>query len=176
MSVRKYHPVLVVLHWLVGLLIVVQLAGGYFVVARIPNSDLTKLDTLKLHMLAGMFIFLLMVIRFVVRVFTSHPPATESQKHGLGRLYKPVHLGFYLLVLGVVGAGWYTGYLISPIYATPGAVLPAELAQYPSRVIHVWLALALFLLIVLHVAAAIKERVSGDKSILSRMGFGGRKN
>ncbi len=174
MSVRKYHPVLVVLHWLIGLLIVVQLAGGYFVVARIPNSDPTKLDTLKLHMLAGMFIFLLMVIRLTTRLFTNHPPATESQKKGLGTLRTPVHLALYLLVLAVVGAGWYTGYLISPIYATPGALLPEELAQYPSRIIHGWLALALFLLILLHVAAAIKERMNGDQSILSRMGFGKR--
>lgn len=176
MTVRKYHPVLVVLHWLVGLLIVVQLAGGYFVVARIPNADPTKLETLKLHMLAGMFILLLMVIRFVVRMFTSHPPATESQKQGFGLLRTPVHIGLYLLVLAVIGAGFYTGYLISIVYATPGALLPADLAQYPSRIIHVWLALALFLLIVLHVAAAIKERMSGDKSILDRMGFGWRKD
>jgi len=39
----------------------------------------------------------------------------------------------------------------------------------------VWMALVLFLLIVLHIAASIKERATGDKSILGRVGFGKRK-
>ena len=175
MFVRKYHPVLVALHWLVAFLIIVQLAGGYFVVARIPVADPTKLDTLKFHMLAGMFIFLLMVIRFIARLLTSHPEPTPSQTQGIGRLYRPVHLGIYLVVLAVVGTGWYTGYLISNVYATAGATLPSDFVQLPSRITHGWLALSLFLLIVLHTAAAIKERLTGDKSILSRMGFGSRK-
>jgi len=40
---------------------------------------------------------------------------------------------------------------------------------------HVWMALVLFLLILLHIAAAIRERLSGDKAIMSRMGFGKRR-
>ena len=174
MTVRKYHPVLVALHWLVGVLVVVQLTGGYFVVSRIPNTDPTKLDTLKFHMLAGMFIFVLMVIRFITRLRTTHPEPTASQTQGIGRLFRPVHLAFYAVILAVVGSGWYTGLLISDVYATPGALLPADFATLPSRISHGWLALALFLLIVLHVAAAIKERMTGDKIILGRMWFGKR--
>jgi cytochrome b len=34
------------------------------------------------------------------------------------------------------------------------------------------MALVLFLLILLHIAAAIRERVRGDKTMMSRMWFG----
>ncbi len=176
MAVRKYHPVLVILHWLVAILISLQLAGGYFTVAKMANSDPAKLSVLQLHMIGGMLILVLMVIRFIVRLRTDHPEPTESQKTGIGRLRTPLHLGFYVLILCTVAAGWYTGYLISGAYATPGATLPADLAQFPSRIIHAWLALALFLLIVLHILAAIKETMSGDVHILDRVGFGKRKD
>jgi cytochrome b561 len=175
MTVRRYHSVLVVLHWLVAILISLQLAGGYFNLAKMANSDPAKLSTLKIHMLGGMLILVLMAIRFIVRLRTSHPEPTTSQRTGIGRLRTPLHLGFYALVLAVVSAGWYTGYLISGAYATPGATLPADLAQFPSRIIHAWLALALFLLIVLHILAAIKEMMTGDVYILGRVGFGKRK-
>ncbi|MBG1231113.1 cytochrome b [Aestuariivirga litoralis] len=175
LPVRRYHPVLVALHWLLAFLIIAQLAGGYFVVSRMPNTDPAKLDTLKIHMMLGMLVFLLMLIRFIVRLFTAHPGPTEDQTHGLGRLRTPVHLGLYLVVLLMVSSGWATGYLISEAYATPGATLPADLPMLPSRVFHAWTALVLFLVIVLHIAAAVKERISGDKSILARMGLGARR-
>jgi cytochrome b561 len=175
MKVTRYHPVLVALHWLIAILISLQLAGGYFNVAKIANSDPAKLSVLQFHMLGGMVILILMAIRFIVRLRTSHPEPTESQRTGIGRLRTPLHLGFYALVLATVAAGWYTGYLISGAYATPGATLPGDLAQLPSRIIHAWLALALFLLIVLHILAALKEMMSGDVHILGRVGFGKRK-
>ena len=175
MTVRRYHPALVVLHWLLGFLIIAQLAGGYFVVSRIPNADPGKLGTLKIHMLLGMLIFLLFVVRFFVRLLTSHPPPTAEQQHGIGQLRTPIHWLFYVLVLAMVGSGWYTGWLISDAYATPGATLRADLPDLPSRMFHAWTALVLFLVIILHVAAAAREYMTGDRNIFGRMGFGERR-
>jgi cytochrome b561 len=176
MEVRRYHLALVILHWLLALLIFVQLGGGYFIIAAMANADPAKLDVLKIHMLVGTLILLLMLIRLTIRLFTAHPLASVSQKSGLGRLRGPVHLTLYLVTLLTAGFGWFTGYLISSVYATSGATLPADFSQYPTRVIHGWLALALFLLIVLHVAAAIRERLAGEKDIFTRMGFGPRRS
>ena len=71
-------------------------------------------------------------------------------------------------------SGWTTGFLIAHLYEHPGNTLPADFVTYPTRVIHVWMALVLFLLIMLHIAAAIKERTTGDKAIMSRVWFGKR--
>ncbi len=176
MTVRNYHPALVALHWLVAILVALQLAGGYFGASAMANSDPAKLNILKFHMLGGMLILVLMAIRFGVRLRTSHPEPTESQKSGIGKLRTPLHLGFYALVLATAGAGWYTGFLISGVYTTQGATLPADLEQFTSRIIHSWLAFTLLILIVLHIGAAFKEMLSGDVHILNRVGFGKRRD
>ena len=174
MSVTRYHPVLVALHWFIGLMIAGNLGFGYFVIRNIPNTDPTKLSTLAIHMGVGTAILALMVIRLGVRLFTKHPEPTAHQQQGIGRLRTPIHWLLYLVIFITAGSGWFTGFLIAHLYEVPGNTLPADFAQYPTRVIHVWMTLVLFLLILLHIAAAIRERVSGDKSIMSRMWFGQR--
>ncbi len=175
MSVRKYHPVLVVLHWLLALMIGLQLGFGYFTIGKMANSDPAKLQPLSIHMGIGTAIIVLMFIRLATRYFTSHPQPSESQTKGIGRLRTPVHRLMYLVIFVTAISGWLTGYLIAHLYETPGNTLPADFAQYPTRVVHVWMALVLFLVIVLHIAAAIRELISGDVNVIGRMGFGSRK-
>ena len=174
MPVIRYHPVLIALHWLLAIMIGFQLGFGYFLIAKIPNSDPGKLSPLALHMGLGTAVIVLLVIRLITRFFTSHPEPTAHQQEGIGRLRTPVHWLLYAVALVTAGSGWFTGALIAHLYEVPGNTLPADFAQYPTRVIHVWMALVLFLLILLHIAAALRERASGDKSIMSRVWFGKR--
>ena len=175
MIVRKYHPALVVLHWLLAFMIGMQLGFGYFGVGKMANSDPAKLEALAGHMGIGTAIIVLMFIRLITRYFTSHPAASASQQEGIGKLRTPVHRLLYLVIFITAIAGWLTGYQIAHLYEQPGNILPADFSTMTTRVIHVWMALVLFLLVVLHIAAAIKEHATGDKSVLARMGFGGRK-
>ena len=175
MTVTRYHPVLVVLHWLIGLMIALNLGFGFFVIRNIPNSDPAKLGPLGNHMGLGTLVLALMVIRLITRYFTSHPEPTAHQREGIGQLRTPTHWLLYLVIFVTAGSGWYTGFLIAHLYETPGSTLPSEFALYPSRVLHVWMALVLFLFILLHIAAAVRERMSGERNIMSRMWFGKRK-
>ena len=61
MTVERYHPALVVLHWLLGGLIVLGLLMGTFLLEDLPNSDPAKLDGLRGHMINGAVIGCLMV-------------------------------------------------------------------------------------------------------------------
>ncbi len=175
MTVTRYHPVLVALHWVLAILIGLQLGFGYFVIGKMANSDPTKLGPLGNHMGLGTLVLALMVIRLITRYFTSHPEPTAHQREGIGQLRTPTHWLLYLVIFVTASSGWYTGYLIAHLYEMPGSTLPPEFAQYPTRIIHVWMALVLFLLILLHFAAAIRERMSGEKNIMSRMWLGKRK-
>ena len=175
MSVNRYHPILVVLHWLLAIMIGMQLGFGYFGVGKMSNADPAKLGPLGGHMGFGTAILVLMVIRLIVRYFTNHPGPTASQQQGIGSWRTPVHRLLYGVILITALSGWFTGFLIAHLYEVPGNTLPTDFAQYPTRVIHVWMALVLFLLIVLHIAAAIKERATGEKAILGRVWFGRRK-
>ncbi|MDE2385219.1 MAG: cytochrome b/b6 domain-containing protein [Alphaproteobacteria bacterium] len=174
MSVTRYHPVLAALHWLIALMIFGNLGFGFFVIRNIPNSDPGKLSPLAGHMGVGTAVIVLMVIRLIVRLVTAHPAPTAHQQQGLGTLRTPMHWALYVVIFITAVAGWLTGYQIAHLYETPGNTLPADFPQMTTRVIHVWMTLLLSLLIIAHIAAAIREKVTGDKTIMGRMGFGKR--
>jgi cytochrome b561 len=176
MPVSRYHPVLVALHWLIGLMIIFNLGFGFFVIRNLANSDPQKLSILAGHMGVGTAVIVLMVIRLITRLFTSHPAPTAHQQQGLGTLRTPMHWALYAVVFITAIAGWLTGAQIAHLYETPGNTLPADFPSMTTRVIHVWMTLLLFLLILAHIAAAARERMLGDKTILQRMWFGKRQS
>ena len=45
-QVTRYHPLLVALHWLLAFLIIAALFAGFFLLARMPNSDPQKIRVL----------------------------------------------------------------------------------------------------------------------------------
>ena len=51
--VIRYHPILVVLHWLLAALIIAALCIGFLYLAATPNSDPGKIPVLRLHMAAA---------------------------------------------------------------------------------------------------------------------------
>jgi cytochrome b561 len=106
-----YHPVLVVLHWVLALLIVGALALGFFGLAATPNTDPRKVAILEVHMAGGMLILALMVVRFIVRLWTARPPEATTGHPRLDRLAPVAHWGFYVLILAMVGTGYATGLL-----------------------------------------------------------------
>ena len=76
-SDSRYQRVLVILHWLQAALILNELVGGFVVLEPTPNADPQKINALKSHMGGGMLILALTVLRFVVRLATSHPAAAR---------------------------------------------------------------------------------------------------
>ena len=137
MTVTRFHPFLVALHWLLAILIGLQLGFGYFLIGKMSNSDPAKLGPLGNHMGFGTLIIVLMAIRLITRYFTSHPEPTASQREGLGLWRTPIHRLLYLVIFVTALSGWFTGFLIAHLYEVPGNTLPADFAAYPTRVIHV---------------------------------------
>ena len=106
---KRYHPVLVTLHWLVALLVFTDLSIGYFYIRPIlmgerggvPGTDLF----LKIHMAAGLLILVLIVIRFIVRLSTRKPAPANAGFKILNWIARPVHyaLYFFVFVMTIVG-------------------------------------------------------------------------
>ena len=113
-QVTRYHPLLVALHWLLAFLIIAALFAGFFLLARMPNSDPQKIRVLLVHMAAGMTILALMVVRFIVRMLTSRPAPATTGHPFLDRIAPVTHYGFYVLVLLMVGTGYATAILAGP--------------------------------------------------------------
>lgn len=175
MTVRRYHTSLVVLHWLLALLILGELVLGYWFLKPTPNSDPLKVDVLEWHMAGGMLIASLMIVRLIIRIRTSHLPDLNSESRILQRIAKVSHYGFYMLVILMAGTGLSTAVLSGLnliVFGRSGDPLPLDLAAYPTRVAHSYLAVALLIILTLHIVAVIYHQYLRKDSVLRRMGFG----
>lgn len=172
----RYHPLLVVLHWLLAVLIIAMLCAGFFLLAPMPNIDPQKISILLVHMSLGMLILGLTSIRFVVRLSTAKPAAATGFA-ALDRTAPAAHYGFYLLVVLMAGSGLATAILAGlnrSVFQKTGEALPASFTAYPTSTAHFYLALILASLIVLHVAAALYHQFALGDHLLRRMWFGWR--
>jgi len=174
-QVSRYHPLLVTLHWVLAVLIIAALVMGFFVLAAMPNVDPQKIGVLRVHMVGGMLILALMVIRFAVRMWTSRPAAATTGYALLDRIAPITHYGFYVLILLMVGSGYTTGILAglpAIVFGGSGAPLPPTFKIYPSFVAHGYIATVLAGLIVLHVLAALYHQVVMKDELFRRMFLG----
>lgn len=174
-DVSRYHPLLVALHWLLGLLIILALIIGYFWLAKIPNANPQKIAVFRLHMIGGAAILALMTVRLIVRFWTAKPPAATTGYRLLDRLAPVTHYGFYILVLLMAATGLATAVVSGLnliVFGDSHARLPPSLTIYPTRVAHGYIAAIFAGFIVLHVLAALYHQLVLRDGLIRRMSLG----
>jgi cytochrome b561 len=175
-QVSRYHPALVVLHWLLAILIPTALTLGVLVVAKIPNTDPMKAEALRGHMAGGILILTLMLLRLLIRFATRHPSAAPTGNSLFDGLAWVSHRLLYLAVIGMAAAGLTmaieTGLLGILIGQQPQ--IPADFWVYSSRHAHYLISRLLMVLIALHIAGALYHTLIRRDGLLRRMWFGRR--
>jgi len=173
--VTRYHPILVVLHWILAFLIIAALSLGAVVMVKIPNTDPMKFEALRSHMLGGMAIVFLMVIRLIIRSRTQHPPAASTGSSGLDRLATISHRVLYIAVFGMAVSGLIMALQTDlPHILFVGGNLPPDFWLYPIRSVHYLFSRLLLVSIALHIAGAMYHAVVLRDGLLKRMFFGRR--
>jgi cytochrome b561 len=107
-SPKRYHPALVTLHWLVALLVFVNLYLGIITFENRgggPGNFQAMNPLVAIHMMVGITLIVLLTVRFVVRMKTSKPAEATAGNTLLDLLAKIVHYGLYLTVLAVTILG-----------------------------------------------------------------------
>ncbi|MGI9251806.1 MAG: cytochrome b, partial [Pseudohongiellaceae bacterium] len=173
---RRYHPILVTLHWLMALLVILTLTFGKLL-ADLPYDNPDKVLVLGVHMGYGMGIGLLLLIRLVTRLRSEHPPRATTGNNLLDRIGAWTHWGFYLLIAAMVLTGLASAFgadLFSIIYGGAATTIPPELAAFPQRLAHGIFSTLLIVLIALHFAAALYHQFVLGDGLLKRMWFGKR--
>ena len=172
----RYHPALVALHWILALLLALALGMGTFVLAQTPNGAVGKIDALRGHMIMGITIGALMLVRLIVRLRRA-----VRQRPRPGMLRGPVGQScahrLYVLVFAMAASGGATALLSGLpdlVFGNTMAPLPESFFAYPPRIVHGWVAKALFLLIGLHVIGALFHQFARKDRLLARMWFGNR--
>ncbi len=106
---KRYHPILVTLHWLIALLVFTDLYIGYFYIRPIILSGgggVRGTDAiLQIHMAAGVAILVLLVIRFIIRLATRKPAPADAGFKALNILARVVHYSLYVFVFAITVIG-----------------------------------------------------------------------
>jgi cytochrome b561 len=174
-----YGIVTRLLHWLMAVGIIGVFALGYWMVTLSydhPNYNSAP----DLHRSVGIILGLVLVFRFVWRLFNVHPDDSElSRFERIGA--KAAHWGFYTLLAAIT----VSGYLITTsdgrpvdvfgLFSIPSAVVEKNLSD-TAGYIHWILAYIVIALAVLHSAAALKHHFVDRSSILKRMWSGPPRN
>ena len=105
---KRYHPVLVTLHWLIVLLVFTNLFLGFFEIEpqmrggggfRVPETIVT------IHIAVGITILVLIVIRLLVRLGSKKPaPATSGYAFFDGAA-RWIHYALYFFVFAITVVG-----------------------------------------------------------------------
>ncbi len=181
MNKKTARNLLIVIHWLSAILVISTFAIGLFSLVNRPN-DGTKLIPLGVHVVLGILILILTIIRYFVRLrvypswskIFSAKPADGKKELLLDQLSKFVHPLLYIFVLLMAGLGLAIAFpadLFAIIFGNNGQPLPADFYIFPARDWHGIISLILMLLIGQHVLAALFHQFIKGENFLGRMWF-----
>jgi cytochrome b561 len=173
---QTYHPVSVLWHWLIAILIV---AAYYFVLARpdTPGPSPEKLAMMSYHKWAGITVLFFSLIRIASRFVFAAPPMGADVKMPAwqDKTHKITLLLMLLLTIAIPLGGW----LMSSAAGRP--VVLFGLWQLPDLIgvnkdlagqikeVHETAAWVLLALVSLHTLAALKHYFVDKDSVLGRM-------
>lgn len=173
-----FSPLQRMLHWTMALLILTMLFVGIGMVATVSHAH----DTLiALHRPLGIAILLLVLLRIGVRLKRGGPSLPDDMPALQRVIAKLSHLVLYTLMLAMPLIGWsmlsaagYPVTLFGAIHLPP--IVPHDVRLYALlRALHTYLALALFLAVLGHLAAALFHGLIRRDGVFSSMARGARR-
>lgn len=172
-DVKRYHPALVVLHWLLALAIFGVFIVGAFVLDDMKNDVPQKVLLLKLHVLGGLTILVLTAVRLLVRMKTARPAPVVTDNPKMDKIGTGVQHLLYALTLlaaisGMVLASKHD--LLAILFKGAGA-LP-ESFEGAAHSAHGLMAMGLILFSLVHIAGALKHQFVLKNNLLDRMKLG----
>ncbi|UAL10324.1 YceI family protein [Caulobacter segnis] len=186
-SRTRYTTVAIVIHWLIAAAIIFQIILGWRM-GDGPKGP-TTYALFQLHKSIGITILLLSLLRLAWRLFNKPPAALEGQPKWEQAASKLVHIGFYVIMIGLPLTGWIlvsTSRVPIPTLlfgAIPWPHIPGlpELAAAPK---HVWheigeighgvLVKLTYLLLVLHLGAVAKHQILDKDEVFGNMAPGAK--
>ncbi|WP_309604568.1 YceI family protein [Phenylobacterium sp.] len=181
----RYATVAIVLHWLIALLIMLQISLAWRMGGK-PTPE--SFAVFQLHKSIGITVLLLSLIRLGWRLVNPPPPEPLGLKRWERVLSRAVHWGFYVIMIGMPLTGWLTvsasrieiPTLLYGVVHWPSLPGIADLAPAAKKTAHLigerghgLLALGIYALFALHVGGALKHQLfDRDTPVLPRIAPG----
>lgn len=175
----RYTRVAIILHWVIALLLVLQILGGWYVSDNLEGAE--KFAAIQVHKSMGLTILMLSLVRLAWRLGHRPPPPPAGMPGWQKTVAALTHAGFYVLIIAIPLSGWVmassTPYVVKTLwwglFEWPGLPLRGLEA---SKAINdaagsahsalVWATIGLW---ALHVAAALKHQFVNRDGVLGRM-------
>lgn len=163
-------------HWLIALLIIGNMALGYW--ADSLSLSPTKVEAFYWHKTTGLTVLWLAVLRLLWR-FTNPAPRLPPGMPGWERLLAHAsHFLLYVLMIAMPVSGWIINSTANFPLDLYGLIpVPDLVPKGPNesaigdiaKAAHYWMFISICVLLVLHVAGALKHHVINGDPVLKRM-------
>lgn len=169
----RYTPAAIALHWILAVLILVNLAFGLYTVGL--EISPRKLRYFSWHKWIGVTIFALSAARLLWRLTHPAPALPASMPAWQQRAAHTSHAMLYVLFFAAPLSGWLfssaAGFQTVYLGVMPIPDLLAKNRELADvlKVAHHWINYTLGALIALHVAAALKHQLVERDDVLARM-------
>lgn len=177
---EKFSPITITLHWLVAISIICLLAVGFYM------AEAEAWSLYPIHKSFGIIVFVLAVIRIIWRIKNGWPTPVRDYPAWEHKLAVVTH---WILIIGTIvmplsgfifsGAGGYGVELFgltlapsNPDPANPGHVIPFNKAMSDGgHEVHETVGLIMAVVILLHIAGALKHHIiDKDRTLLRMLG------
>ena len=176
-TTERYSGTAIALHWLLALALLGSFIVGVYM-SDLPVSP-QRLKLYNWHKWAGICILALSALRLLWRL-THRPPADVAMPAWQRQSAHAVHILLYLLFFAVPLAGWaYSSAAGFPVVVfgvlpLPDFVAPSKELAEAIKPLHKILAFTMAVLVLAHVAAALKHHFVDGDGLLARMRPGRR--
>jgi cytochrome b561 len=171
----RYSAVSILLHWTIAALILGNVYAGWVMAHA---KGLEKFQVFQLHKSIGLTVLVLSLARLGWRLINPAPPLPAHMARWEKRFAHSVQVALYLLMIGIPALGWAT-VSSSPLNIPTefwGVVPWPELPLPNSKAlsdqlgdVHIYLVVAMFGILALHVAGALKHQFLDRDQVLWRM-------
>lgn len=172
-SISRWGPVSQFLHWLIVVLIAVQVTLA--LIADDLPLGVKKLAMLARHKSVGITILILAILRLLWRWRNPTPALPNTLKPYERALAAFTHGALYFLLFAMPISGWLMssarGFPVSwfSLVQLPDLVPKNKTLYEAMLTTHDWLAIALGVVVFLHIAAALKHHFFLKDDVLRRM-------
>ena len=171
---ERYTRVAVLLHWLIAVLIIVNLL---LAVTSANSEGPLHRTVLDLHKSIGFSVLLLSLVRLAWRLYRPPPIAIEGKAAWERPLASIVHVAFYFMMILIPFLGWWVSSgakNLHPINVLGwhAPFLPVMRGrEYTGGIMamHQFLGFTLAALLVLHIGAALKHKFIDRDGVMGRM-------
>ena len=169
-SLTEYGSISKIFHWLSAAVLIIQIPLGFYLVDLDFNEK--RLTIENIHVLLGLSIFYLTVLRLIYKLFNPTPPLSNSIFPGQRLIAKLNHVFLYITIIMVTISGalkkLFNGEILDVIFFSLEIKDNFDLAQLFYD-IHIIANYILISLISLHILAVITHKVLFRENLLKKI-------